>query len=168
LTNQEKTDTQCLDKYPEEKITHIKKIIKLKDPYSERPDKQQTSDDLIKLTKDKDRDVPPWWLTDPLDDVYLHLPKKRLVVLDYQISPTKEIIRDINRKVENCEGDDQEQVQRGIEDLLSVLKLKISPIPEKKEILDRIEEMGSEKDLIKQYEILSTIISLVHTLTLSY
>ena len=131
--------------------------------FSQLPDKQQASDNLIKLTKDKGRDVPRRWLTDPLDDVYLYLPKKRLVVPDYQIVSTKEIIRDTNRKVKNCEGNDQDQVQRRIEELLSVLKLKISPIPENKEILDRIEEMRSEKDIIKQYEILSTIISLVPT-----
>lgn len=87
--------------------------------------------------------------------------KSKIICQASEGTPAKEIIYNVNKGVENWEIGDQEQMKRGIEDLLLVLKTKIPPIPENKEILNNIEKMRYEKDLTKQYEILLNTIQLI-------
>ena len=67
----------------------------------------------------------------------------------------------VSREVQKWEIGSQEEMERYIENLIFSLKSKIPNVPENKEIYARIEALKNEKDITRQYEILSIIISLI-------
>jgi HEAT repeat protein/nucleoside phosphorylase/MinD-like ATPase involved in chromosome partitioning or flagellar assembly len=82
----------------------------------------------------------------------------------YQLSQgtaTEEIAYAINRRVQKLEISNQDEMTGKVEDLIFALKSKIPNIPENKRIFEKIEKIKSETDLIKQYELLIFIISVL-------
>jgi len=76
---------------------------------------------------------------------------------------TEEIACTVNKEVQKWEINSQEEMSWYVNILVAVLKSKIPHNKENKEILDTIECMKFEKDLTKQYRILSTVIGLIPT-----
>lgn len=75
----------------------------------------------------------------------------------------EEIACAVNREIQKWELGVRQEIIWNISNVVLVLKSKIPPTPESKEILDMIEFMKYEKDLTRQYSLLSIIIELIPT-----
>jgi len=80
-----------------------------------------------------------------------------------QGTATKEIACTVNKEIQKWEIGSQEEMSWYVNNLVTVLKSKIPHNTENKEILDMIEYMKFEKNIIKQYRTLSTVIGLIPT-----
>ncbi|MDQ1251840.1 MAG: hypothetical protein QG646_951 [Euryarchaeota archaeon] len=78
-----------------------------------------------------------------------------------QGTDNKEIAIAVNKEVQKWELCSQEEMTEKIEELLLVLESKIPNVPENEEVLSQIKRMRTEKEISKQYKILSHIIPLI-------
>ncbi|AKB58981.1 HEAT repeat domain-containing protein [Methanosarcina barkeri] len=90
--------------------------------------------------------------------------KAKIVCQTSQGTPTQEIARDVNREVQKLEIGNQDEMDLSASKLALVLKSKIPHNPENKEIFNSIESVMNERDLVKQYRNLFTIITLIPTI----
>ena len=70
-----------------------------------------------------------------------------------------------NKKIQNWQISDGNEMARAVENLIFSLKSKIPPTPENKHIHDKIEEIREEKDIVRQYELLAIFIALIPSLS---
>jgi hypothetical protein len=76
-------------------------------------------------------------------------------------TPTEEIACAANREIQKWRVDDQEEMTWAVENLIFSLHSKIPNIPENKHIYDRIENIRTEENMIKQYNMTSNLIALI-------
>ncbi len=81
-------------------------------------------------------------------------------------TPAEEIACSTNQIVQKFEISDQDQMTENVEDLISILKLKIPYIPQNELIYKRIEKIRNQSDLTKQYKELEILIALIPTATI--
>ena len=79
---------------------------------------------------------------------------------------TEEIACAVSREVRKWEISNQEEMTWYAENLILILESKIPHTPENKEILDMIESLKYERDVVKLYNVLPTIIGLIPTINL--
>ncbi|WP_440956113.1 HEAT repeat domain-containing protein [Methanosarcina sp. Mfa9] len=79
---------------------------------------------------------------------------------------TEKIACAVSREVQKWEIGSQEEMSWYVENLVFSLAATIPQVPENNLIFDRIEQMRNQKDLVKQYGILCTIIPLIPNLYL--
>ncbi|CAD6493589.1 MAG: hypothetical protein LAKADJCE_00544 [Candidatus Argoarchaeum ethanivorans] len=77
--------------------------------------------------------------------------------------PTEELACTVSQEVKQWQIGDPEQMTRNVENVIFSLKAKIPPTPENKDIRNKIEKIGNETDLTKQYEMLPLLIALIPT-----
>jgi HEAT repeat protein len=82
-----------------------------------------------------------------------------------QGTSTQEIACAVNREVQKWEIGSQEEMTQMIENLAYILEEKISVQPKNQYILGKIDQMKSERNLVRQYEILSQIIPMIRNVT---
>ena len=115
--------------------------------------------------------------TTPLDPMYLEITSEsdldihpgikkiqEQAEITYQQSkgtPTEEIANIVSQEVQLWEISDQEQMTRNVESLIFSLKAKIPNIGANKHIFEEIENIKKEKDLVKQYQRIPILISLI-------
>lgn len=76
---------------------------------------------------------------------------------------TEEIACAVSKEVLKWEMGTEEEMIQKIENLIFILKSKISNIPENKFIFDKIEEVRHERNITKQYETVALIIGAIPT-----
>ena len=76
---------------------------------------------------------------------------------------TEEIACAVSREVQNWKIGSQEEMTRYVQNLIFSLNSVIPNTPQNQKIYEKIEAIGNEKDVTKQYEILPTIIALIPT-----
>ena len=74
------------------------------------------------------------------------------------------IVYEVNRKIQNVISDDQGQFIEILEDVISILKIKIPSIPENKYILSKIEALDNKMISPEKYRDLPLIVSLIPTI----
>lgn len=135
--------------YTKDEDNYIKKhaLTYLYSAFSQVPNKEQATKDLQELTKDKDGDVRNR-AAEVLGKGFCQI-----------IGEDQEKPHEINEwRIGN-----QDQMAKNVENLIFNLRSKIPFNPENKDIYDKIEEIRNEKDLTKQYELLTVLISLIPT-----
>jgi HEAT repeat protein len=74
------------------------------------------------------------------------------------------IICEINKEIQNTISDDQRQYIEILEDVVSILKMKIPPIPENRFIFSKIELIENKRISPEKYRDLPLIISIMNTM----
>ncbi|QIB90825.1 HEAT repeat domain-containing protein [Methanosarcina mazei] len=87
--------------------------------------------------------------------------KAKTACRESQGTDTKEIACAVSREVQKWEISSQEEMTEHVKTLIFSLESVIPNNENNKKIYEKIEAIGNEKDLIKQYEILSLIIALI-------
>lgn len=90
--------------------------------------------------------------------------KAKIACWESKGKDTEEIACAINREVQQWEISNPEEMAQNIEDLAYTLKNKIADLPENGYILNKIELMGHERNLNKQYRILLFVIAQIPTM----
>ena len=80
-----------------------------------------------------------------------------------QGTPTEEIACTVNKEVQKWEISSQDEMTQKVEDIVYILKTKVTNLPENEYILNKIEMMKHERNLTKQYEILLFVIGQIPT-----
>ncbi len=79
-------------------------------------------------------------------------------------TPIEEIACTTSRIVKKWQISDQDLMTENVEDLIFTLKAKIPNIPKNRYIYDKIEEIGNETDLTKQYKKVANLIAIIPTI----
>lgn len=78
-----------------------------------------------------------------------------------QGTPTQEIACAVSREVQNWEISSQEEMTWNVENLIFALESIIPRLPANQHIFDRIQQIREQKDIPKQYGMISTLIPLI-------
>jgi len=78
-----------------------------------------------------------------------------------QGTPTREVACAVNREVQKWEISSQEEMSWYVENLIFTLESTIPRTPKNQNFFDRISQIREEKDIVKQYAIVCTIIPLI-------
>ena len=87
--------------------------------------------------------------------------KAKIACQASQGTPTQEIACSVRREVQKWEISSQEEMSWYVENLIFTLESTIPRTPKNQNFFDRISEIREEKDIVKQYAIVCTIIPLI-------
>ncbi|AKB78187.1 phosphorylase [Methanosarcina horonobensis HB-1 = JCM 15518] len=87
--------------------------------------------------------------------------KAKIVCRESEGTPTQEIACAISREVQKWEIGSQEEMTWYVENLVFALESSIPKVPENQHIFDRIQQIREQKDIPKQYGMVSTLIPLI-------
>ena len=87
--------------------------------------------------------------------------KATIACKDSQSTPVKEITSTVNRDIQKWEIGSQEEMSWYVENLVFTLESSIPKASKNQLIFDKIKQIREEKDLVKQYGIISVIIPLI-------
>ncbi|MDW5548682.1 sister chromatid cohesion protein PDS5 [Methanosarcina sp.] len=87
--------------------------------------------------------------------------KAKIACKESKGTDTEEIACTINNEIQRWEISNQEEMAFNVENLIFTLELNIPRIPENQYIFNRIQQIREQKDVPKQYGIISTIIPLI-------
>lgn len=77
---------------------------------------------------------------------------------------TEEIACSVNREVQKWKIGSQEEITKNVEDLVYILKTKVSNLPENEYILKQIEAMSHKNDIVEQLKIMDLVIAQIPTM----
>jgi hypothetical protein len=87
--------------------------------------------------------------------------KAKIACKEAKGTDTEEVACTINSEIQRWEIGSQEEMAFNVENLIFTLELNIPRIPENQYIFNRIQQIREQKDVPKQYGIISTIIPLI-------
>ena len=87
--------------------------------------------------------------------------KAKIACKESKGTATEEITCTVNREIQTWEIGSQEEMAFNVENLIFTLESSVPRIPENQYIFNRIEQVREQKDMSKQYGIISTIIPLI-------
>ncbi|MCO5382600.1 MAG: hypothetical protein NHB15_11310 [Methanosarcina barkeri] len=87
--------------------------------------------------------------------------KAKIACKEARGTVTEEIAYTINREIQRWEISSQEEMAFNLENLIFTLESSVPRIPENQYIFNRIQQIRKQKDISKQYGIISTIIPLI-------
>lgn len=87
--------------------------------------------------------------------------KAKVACWKSQGTPTQEIACDVSREVQKWELGSQEEMTWNVENLIFALESSVPRLPANQHIFDRIQQIREQKDISKQYGIVSVLIPLI-------
>jgi len=90
--------------------------------------------------------------------------RAKIVCKESRGTDREQIVCEINNEIQNAISDDKGQYVEILEDVISILKIKIPPIPENRFIRSKIEALENKKISPEKYHDLPLIISIMSTM----
>ena len=91
--------------------------------------------------------------------------KAKIACKDSIGTATEEIARAVNGEVQKWEISNQEEMTQNIESIINIFRIRMPHLPGYDHIFREIEGIKNEKDLVKQYKIVSGLIGLIPMFT---